>query len=261
MKATPLRHVGILGHSLEGAALCFRALGHAGFRELGPNRHPRVTLDCIASGRSMEAWEVSDYTAIRSTLATSAQALAQAGATFFVCPDNSCHLCLELPGEDLAIPGLHIADAVAESAVTFGYTRVGVLGTRHTMEGPIYSRVLEAHSIEAHVPSQDDRRIVDRIIEEELVRGIFTERSREIYVRIIDEMRSDGCDAVALVCTEIPLLISPGVSPLPTLDSTALLAQAGFDVATDRRPMPTWHGGPPRSGPVDPTFVGRPANS
>jgi aspartate racemase len=85
---------------------------------------------------------------------------------------------------------------------------------------------------------------VDRIIFEELVNGVFTEASRREYVRVIERLAGRGCDAVALVCTEIPLLVTPDVSPLPTLDSTRLLARAAFEVAVGRQPWPTWRGGP-----------------
>ena len=238
-----MRHVGILAHSTEGAALCFRAFCQQGFTELAPNEHPDVTLDCIALARSMPAWEASDYTSIRATLAVSVQRLAAAGADFFVCPDNTAHIALEQPGSELALPGLHIAEVVAAQAARDGRRRVGVLGTKYLMEAPLYPRVLAGHDIEAELPVEDDRRIVNEIIFEELVNGIFTANSRTEYLRIIAQFAERECDAVALVCTEIPLLVTPDVSPLPTLDSTRLLARAAFDVAIGRRAMPTWRGG------------------
>ncbi|MFA1537507.1 aspartate/glutamate racemase family protein [Actinomadura monticuli] len=238
-----MRHLGILAHSAEGAALCFRTFCQEGFRELGPDDHPDVTLDLIALARSMPAWDAGDHDSIRVTLAESARRLAAAGAGFFVCPDNTAHLALERPGDDLPLPGLHIADVVAGRAARDGRTRVGVLGTRYTMDGPVYPRELAARGIAAEVPGPADRETVDRIIFDELVNGVFTEESRREYVRIIERLAERGCDAVALVCTEIPLLVTPDVSPLPTLDSTRLLARAAFDVAVGRAPLPTWHGG------------------
>ncbi|NEA28860.1 aspartate/glutamate racemase family protein [Actinomadura bangladeshensis] len=238
-----MRHLGILAHSAEGAALCFRTFCQEGFRELGPDDHPDVTLDLIALARSMPAWEAGDHDAVRAVLAESVRRLAAAGADFFVCPDNTAHLALERPGDDLALPGLHIAQVVADRAARDGRTRVGVLGTRYTMDGPVYPRELAARGIAAEVPDAADRETVDRIIFDELVNGVFTEESRREYVRIIGRLAERGCDAVALVCTEIPLLVTPDVSPLPTLDSTRLLARAAFDAAVGRRPLPTWHGG------------------
>src|SRR5687767_5339318 len=125
-----MHHLGILAHSTEGAALCFRAFCQEGFAALGPHQHPDVTLDCIAMARSMPAWEAGDHAAVRAILSPSVQRLARAGADFFVCPDNTAHLALEGAGEDLALPGLHIAEVVADRAAADGRARVGILGTR-----------------------------------------------------------------------------------------------------------------------------------
>jgi aspartate racemase len=239
-----MRHLGILAHSMEGAALCFRAFCQEGFAELGSHEHPDVTLDCIALARSMPAWDEGDYSSIRATLSASVQRLARAGADFFVCPDNTAHMALEQPGEALALPGLHIAKVVADHAVRDGRTRVGVLGTRYTMDGPIYARVFADRGIAAEVPEAPDRQIINEIIFEELVNGVVTAGSRQQYVRIIEQLAARGCDAVALVCTEIPLLVTPDASPLPTLDSTRLLARAAFDVAAGHQALPAWRGGP-----------------
>src|SRR6266542_1733649 len=217
-------HLGILAHSAEGAALCFRAFCQEGFRRLGPDDHPDVTLDCIALARSMAAWDAGDHASIRATLSVSVRRLAGAGADFFACPDNTAHMALEQPGEELALPGLHIAEVVADQAARDGRTRVGVLGTRYTMEGPVYPRAFASRGIAAEVPEAGDRQIINKIIFEALA--------------------ARGCDAVALVCTEIPLLVTPDASPLPTLDSTRLLARAAFDVAVGHRAPPTWRGGP-----------------
>jgi len=239
-----MKHLGILAHSAEGAALCFRAFCQEGFGELGPHDHPDVTMDCIALARSMSAWDDGDYTSIRTILSESVRRLAVAGADFFVCPDNTAHMALEEPGEDLALPGLHIAEVVAERAVGDGRVRVGVLGTRYLMDGLLYPRAFAAHGIAAELPAPSDREVINKIIFTELVNGVLAASSRQEYVRVIEQLAGRGCDAVALVCTEIPLLITPETSPLPTLDSTRLLARAAFEVAVGRRALPTWRGGP-----------------
>jgi aspartate racemase len=236
-------HLGILAHSAEGAALCFRAFCQEGFRRLGPHDHPDVTLDCIALARSMSAWDDGDHASIRATLAESVRRLAGAGADFFVCPDNTAHMALEQPGADFALPGLHIAEVVADQAASDGRRRIGVLGTRYLMEGPVYPRALAARGIAAEIPEPEERQLINKIIFDELVNGVFTATSRQEYVQVIERLAARGCDTVALVCTEIPPLITPDASPLPTLDSTRLLAHAAFDVAIGQRPMPTWRGG------------------
>ena len=239
-----MKHLGILAHSAEGAALCFRSFCQEGFRELGEHQHPDVTLDCIAMARSMPAWDSGDHESIRATLAESVQRLARAGADFFVCPDNTAHQALEQPGHPLALPGLHIADVVAERAARDGRRRIGILGTKYLMEGPVYRDALARRNLTGEIPAPEERQTVNRIIFDELVNGIFTDPSRATYARIIDGLAARGCDAVALACTEIPLLVTDGVSRLPTLDSTRLLARAAFEVAVGRRPLPAWRGGP-----------------
>ena len=239
-----MQHLGILAHSSEGAALCFRTFCQEGFRELGPHDHPDVTLDCIALARSLPALNEGDHNSLRTILSESVQRLARAGADFFVCPDNTAHIALESPGEELALPGLHIAEEVAYRAARDGRTRVGVLGTTYLMDGPVYPRALGSRGIASEVPEMGDRHVINDIIFEELVNGIFTARSRQEYVRIIERLAARGCDAVALACTEIPLLVTPDDSPLPTLDSTRLLARGAFDVAVGHRVMPMWRGGP-----------------
>jgi aspartate racemase len=238
------RHLGILAHSTEGAALCFLTYCQEGFRRMGRHVHPDVTMDYIAFGFSMSAWDAGDHAAVRTTLATSVRRLADAGADFFVCPDNTAHMALETPGQDLALPGLHIAEVVAERAAREGRTRVGLLGTAYTMEGPLYLRALRSRGIAAEVPESKDREAVNRIIFDELVSGVVTETSRAEYVRIIERLAERGCDAVALVCTEIPILVTPEISPLSILDSTRLVARAAYDVAVGDQPLPTWRGGP-----------------
>jgi aspartate racemase len=239
-----VKHVGILAHSVEGAALCLRAFCQEGFEELGPHDHPDVSLDCIALARSMDAWERGDYRTIRDILAESVGRLAAAGAEVFGCPDNTAHLALEEPGTELAMPGIHIVEEVATAAALAGYQSVGVLGTKFTMDGPLYPRALGVHGIDAEIPDGDQRAFINRVIFDELVNGVFSNGSRKEFVAIIESLRRRGCDAVALVCTEIPLLVTAEVSPLPTLDSTRLLSGALFDVAIGKRPMPAWRGGP-----------------
>ena len=239
-----MKHLGILATTPEGAALCLRTFCQHGGTELGPHDHPDVTLDCIALARSLPAWERADYQSVRATLSVSVRRLARAGADFFACPDNTAHRALEQPGADLALPGLHIAEVVAERAARNGYARVGLLGTKYTLDGPVYPRALAARGIAAELPAPADRVTLHEIILAELVNGVFTEAARQEYARVIDRLAARGCDAVGLVCTEIPLLVPPDASPLPVLDSTRLLARAAFEVAAGRRALPAWRGGP-----------------
>lgn len=238
-----MKHIGILAHSAEGATLCYRTAWMEGVRLMGPHNHPQITLTGIAMHHALPAWERGDLAELRAIFEADAKRLAAAGADFFVLPDNTAHIALEAPGAPFAIPCLHIAEVVAAQAEQDGRRRVGILGTKWTMEGPVYRGALGRRGIEWEIPDDNDRAEIHRIIFEELCLGIFTEESRAAYIEVIDKLGARGCDAVALVCTEIPLLITAGVSPLPTLDSTRLLAAAAVKIALERQPMPQWSGG------------------
>ena len=239
-----MRHIGILAHSFEGATLCYRTMCLEGVRRLGPHQHPEITLTGVAMHHMMHAWEQGDHAIIRRMFERDAEKLAAAGADFFVCPDNTAHISLETEGEPFVRPCLHIGEVVAEQARQDGRRKVGILGTKWTMTGPVYPGALGRRGLEWAVPDEADRKVVDDVIFGELCLGVFTDSSRDAYVQIIQRLAEQGCDAVALVCTEIPLLIDDDISPLPTLDSTRLLAAAAVDVALAQRPMPEWRGGP-----------------
>jgi aspartate racemase len=210
---------------------------------MGAHNHPEITLSILPMGPALEHYHRGDLAGVRAHLMRTAQRLAAAGCDFFVCPDNTAHIALELPGEPLPLPGLHIAEIVAERAKADGRRRVGLLGTKWTMEGPVYLAACARHGIAVTTPAPEDRQLVDRVIFDELCQGRLSDASRAEYVRIIEGLKREGCDAVALSCTEIPLLVTPEVSPLPTLDSTRLLAGAAVAAArTDRRLG--WRGGP-----------------
>ena len=239
-----MKHIGILAHSFEGAALCYRTICLEGVERLGPHLHPEITLTGVAMHLMMDSYERGDLQAVRTLFEADAAKLGAAGADFFVCPDNTAHIALELGGPHFAIPCPHIGEVVAERAKEEGYSRIAILGTDWTMSGPVYPGALGRRGIDWAIPDEEDRRLIHRVIFDELCLGVVSDSARGAYVAIIEKLKARGCDAVALVCTEIPLLITADVSPLPVLDSTRLLARAAVDVALGERPMPQWRGGP-----------------
>ena len=240
-----MRHIGILAHSADGSALCYLEMVRESARRLGEHAHPEITLSILPMASVLQAYDSDDLEAVRGHLARTAARLAAADCDFFVCADNTAHVALESPGPPLPLPGLHIAELVAQQAKADGRRRVGLLGTKWTMTGPVYPAAFARAGLELRTPPEADRRLVDDVIFGELCQGVLKDESRAEYVRIIEQLREAGCDAVALSCTEIPLLVTPGDSPLPTLDSTRLLARAAVAVALGDAPRPTWRGGPP----------------
>lgn len=236
-----MRHIGILAHSADGAALCFLEMVRESARLLGAHEHPEITVSILPMGPTLTAYEQGDLAAVNAHLMRTAQRLADAGCDFFVCPDNTAHIAFDAATEAYPLPGLHIADVVAARAKADGRKLVGLLGTRWTMEGPAYPAAFARAQVGLLLPEPEDRATIHRVIFEELCQGVISDASRAAVVAIIEGMR--GCDAVALSCTEIPLLITPEVSPLPTLDSTRLLARAAVEVALGTQLLPTWRGG------------------
>lgn len=238
------RHIGILAHSAEGAGLCYLEMVREAARHLGEHNHPEITLSIQAMGPCLDLYNRNDLVGVNSYLRATAARLVAAKCDFFVCPDNTAHIALDAAREPYPLPGLHIAEVVATQAQAKGYRRVALLGTRWTMEGSTYPAAFRRHQLEPVRPSELERAEIDRIIFAELCQGLITETARDYYVRVIAALKTQGCDSVALSCTEIPLLISGEVSPLPILDSTRLLAREAVAVSLNRKPLPTWRGGP-----------------
>jgi aspartate racemase len=225
------KHIGIVACSAEGAALCFREIASYGAKRMGEDLHPQVTLSCIAMGEWMPAFNAGDYRGVAQFMLRETRLVAQAGAQLAICPDNSAHLAFEHVVAESPIPWLHIAEEVAKAAVRHGYRNAALLGTRFTMTGPVYPQMFAKHGVKITAPDAADRKVVDDIIWQELVKGVFTESSRLRYNEVIARLKAQGCDCVILGCTEIPLLVRDDDCPLPTLDSTRLLARAAVDAS------------------------------
>jgi aspartate racemase len=222
------RHVGIVGVTAEGASLCYRTICLEGASVLGPHAHPQVTMHTRSLADYVPHIEAGRWDQVGQLLLSSAQKVVAAGADFLLCPDNTVHGALDVIRERSPVPWLHIAEEVASVAASRGFRRLGVLGTRLLMEGPVYRRCLGALNIEAEIPDAADRGIINDVIWKELVIGQLRQESRRAFQSIIEKLGARGCDAVVLGCTEIPLLISDADSSLPAIDSTRTLARAAL---------------------------------
>jgi len=220
------QHIGIVACSAEGAALCYRTINLEGTQIMGRHDHPEVSMHTHSLARYMNCVYANDWAGVAELMLSSAEKLAKAGADFLICPDNTIHQAFDLVTPRSPCPWLHIAQEVAHEAQRRGFKRIGVLGTRYLMEGPVYPEKLKAARLEYQIPGAVQREKINQIIMDELVNGKFTAPSLAYFTEVIRTMASEGCDAVVLGCTEIPLLVTPDASSLPTLDSTRLLARA-----------------------------------
>jgi aspartate racemase len=222
------RHIGIVACSAEGAALCYRTICVEGAQLLGGHDHPEVSVHSHSLGEYMRRIYADDWQGVGRLMLTSANKLAQIGADFLICPDNTIHQALAHVEPHSPVPWLHIADVVAQRAHECGFRRVGLTGTRYLVASEVYPEKLTARGIEYVRPSNPECEEINRIIMDELVRGRFTAEAIAYFQQIIERMKKAGCDAVVLGCTEIPLIMNDSNSPLPTLDSTRLLARAAL---------------------------------
>ena len=222
------QHIGIVAGSAEGAALCYRTICLEAQAVMGEHNHPEITMHSVPLAEHMRHIRANDWETLAGVLAASAHKVAQAGADFAICPDNTYHQAFKYLIPQSPIPWLHIAGAVAEEARRSGYVRLGILGTKYLMEGGVYPEALEEFSIASEIPDEADREKINEIIFKELIKGVFPEASRLYFNEVAGKFKARGCDAVVLGCTEIPLIVRPDDTPLPTLDSTRLLARAAL---------------------------------
>ncbi|WP_374666679.1 aspartate/glutamate racemase family protein [Ramlibacter sp.] len=227
MRQQPL-HIGIVGCSAEGAALCFRTLCAEGPGLMGTHAHPPVSLHTPSLADYVQALERDDLASVAALMLESADRLQAAGADFLICPDNTIHQAFDLVEAHSPLPWLHIAQVVAVEARRRGLRRLGVLGTTWLMASTVYPRALQALGIGCMLPAASQRGEIGRIIMDELVPARPRPQSTAFLQRVIGDLQASGCDGVVLGCTELPLVLDDGNSPLPTLDSTRLLARAAL---------------------------------
>ena len=227
------QHIGIVGVSAEGAALCYRTVCVEGEQYLGAYDHPEVSMHTHSLAEYMKCIERDDWDAVGELMLSSARKLASAGAQFLICPDNTVHQAFAYVEARSPLPWIHIADVVGDEARRRHFKRLALTGTKYLVQSDVYPERLEARGLQYVRPTAAEREDINRIIFDELQSATVVPSSVAIFQRAIERMKHDGCDAVVLGCTEIPLIMNDGNSPLPTLDSTRLLARAALRRSTD----------------------------
>lgn len=222
------KHIGIAACSAEGASLCYRTICVEGERLFGEYGHPEISMHTPSFADYMACIDKDDWKGVAELMLRSAKKLAAGGADFVICPDNTIHQALHHIEGRLPIPWLHIADAVGDEAVARGFKCIGITGTRWLVDSEVYPQKLSARGLEYVRPEKPEREQINHFIMDELVKGIRSPEAVAYHQKVIAALKVKGCDAVVLGCTEIPLIINDGNSPLPTLDSTRLLARAAL---------------------------------
>ncbi|WP_417318291.1 aspartate/glutamate racemase family protein [Emcibacter sp.] len=222
------QHIGIVACSSEGAALCYRTICAEGAEHLGPHGHPEITMHTPPLSDYMKCIDRDDWQGVGDLMLRSAEKLAGAGADFVICPDNTIHQALPFILDRSPLPWLHIAEVVVDEAVKRGYCKLGLTGTRWLVDSEVYPEKIHARGLDYVQPEPEQLEEISRIIMNELTYGICKPEALGTFQKVIQGLKDRGCDAVVLGCTEIPLLVDDDTSPLPTLDSTRLLARTAL---------------------------------
>jgi amino-acid racemase len=228
-----MKRIGLLGGmSWESSAVYYRLVNEATRDALG-GLH---SADCLL--RSVDFAEIEAlqregrWEAAGERLAEEARALVEGGADLLVLCTNTMHKVTEAIVAAIDVPFVHIADTTAHAVRAHGLTTVGLLATAYTMEQDFYvGRLRDQHGLEVLVPEEDDRRIVHRVIYEELCVGVVDDGSRDEYRRIMRSLAARGAEGILLGCTEIDLLVGEEDSPVPVFDTTRLHAQRAVELA------------------------------
>ena len=228
------KHIGIVACSAEGAALCYRTICSEGAEIMGQHAHPEVSMHTHPLSMYMDYIYKADWNGVASLMLSSAEKLAKTGADILICPDNTIHQAFDLVQKKSPLPWLHIAEEVVKTALLSGYKKLGIMGTKYLMSGPVYPHVLRKAELEYSIPDEVTRKQIDHIIFNELVYGEIRPVSKTYFLDVVNRLKKDQCDAVILGCTEIPLIVLPEESPLPVLDSTRILARAALREAVIR---------------------------
>jgi aspartate racemase len=225
------KHIGIAAASAPGTALCYQTITKEGPALCGAHNHPEISIHNHPLKLYKEAFDRNDWHRVGGLLLDSAERLKRAGANFVLCPANTPHQGLDLVRDQSPLPWLHIVEAVADEAARCGYKKLGITGTKYLMDGPVYPAKLKARGIEAVVPPLEQRIAMDNNIFAELVYFNFLPETKKFYHDVFRDLASEGCDAIVMACTEIPLLMGDEKAALPLLDSTVLQARAALRAA------------------------------
>lgn len=225
------KHIGIVAVSYEGAALCYQTICSEAASLMGEHFHPEITMHTFPLGQYLPFVSKLDWEGTAQLLLKSVNKVAGAGADFAICPANTAHEAFDLMRPRSPIPWLHIAEVVADAANHQGFSKLGILGTKFLMEGKVYPQILSQRGIGIVVPALECRERINTLILEELVQGVLKDSTREYFQSLVAELAEQGCDAVVMACTEIPLILRPDDVQIPLLDSTKLLATAALKEA------------------------------
>ena len=229
------KRIGILGGiSPESTVEYYRYITRNYTQRFGDYGYPEIIIYSVSFQPYVDWPNQERWDRVAQGLSQAAQSLQAAGADFILIAANTMHLVLDQVQASVHVPILSLLDVVAEAILARKIQTVGLLGTRFTMDKPLYRDSLARRGITVLVPEADDREVVNRVIYDELVAGKIRAESRAAYVEIIGKLARRGAQGIILGCTEIPLLVSEADAGLPLFDTTVLHAEAALNYAVSR---------------------------
>ena len=225
-------HIGIVGVSPEGAALCYQQLFRHAAVMLEPHLHPTTSVHNIPLSQYIDAVRRDDWVQVGALLSDSAKRLASIGAEFCFTPDNAVQHAIQLAKVKSPIPWLKMTDAVAQRIIEDDRKVIGVIGTRYVTTGSAYQTGLGMKGIKLVRPNDEDTDLLDSIIFNELVYGIVEEESRQAVLAVIRRLCERGCEGIILGSSEAPLLINPEVCDVPLYNASDIMAENALRFAT-----------------------------
>ncbi len=226
-----MKHIGIVGITAEGAALCYRTICSESTPLLGLNNHPEISLHQFPFLEYHTHLQNKDFEKVGRLILKSIEKLKKSGADFAIIPSNTPHYAWRYFKKDSQLPLLSIVEITADECVKQKFERVGVLGTKSTMSGGLYQEPLKKRKIDYVVPSSADQEKINNAIFNEIIPDKYSDTTSNVFIEIVKKLKRQGCDGVILGCTEIPLVINEKNSPLPIIDTTRVLAVKALEYA------------------------------
>jgi aspartate racemase len=228
-----MKLIGIVGGlSWEATALYYRLLNEATARVLGEHHNARSVIVSVDFAEALALANQGDWDGLAVLLIDAARRIRDAGADMVLLSANTAHIVADQVAAAIDVPLLHIADVAGTAAQARGFHRVGLIGTKFTLESPIFAdRLRERSGLTVIAPDATGRDDLQRIIVDELTVGRIEPQSRRQCAAIMRQLQDQGAEAIIVACTELPLLIQPDDSSLPLLDTTALHVEAALRLA------------------------------
>ena len=229
-----VKHIGIVGVTAEGASLCYKTICSEASKIMGPNNHPEISLHNHSFHRILDPFLRKDWPVVAKLISDSVNKVASCGADFAIIPGNSVHFAFDEIKKESQIEVMSIVEVAARECRDKGYKKVGILGVGLTMSGGLFNKSLDKYGIVPVAPNEHGQKIVNDTIYNEIVQAKTAKDTPQKIIKVINSLKKQGCDAVILGCTELPLVISEENSPLPFIDTTRLLARKALEYALEK---------------------------